>query len=290
MNKAIKRKAIPYLFLTPFLLLFAMFMVYPTLYSLAISFMRYKVGKFEWVGLANFKFLLSDSVFLKSIWNTFLILMIQVPIMTIAAVILASFLNMKRIRCKAFFRMFVFMPILIDAVSYSIVFSLFFNNNEGGLINGLLNALGAGPMEWMNNAWLAKIVIITAVTWRWTGYNMIIILGGLQNISADLYEAASIDGAGKIRQFFSITIPGVKPVLMFSIVLSVNGVLQLFTEPNLITHSGPSNETLTIVQYLYNVGFKQFNFGVSAAGAYILAIMVGVLTWIQLRVTREDGR
>lgn len=288
MSASAKKKLIPYLFLMPFLILFVMFMVYPTFYSLAISFMRYRAGKFEWVGLANFRFLINDSVFLKSIANTFLILIIQVPIMTIAATILASLLNMGNLRGKSLFRMFVFMPILIDAVSYSIIFSLLFNNNEGGFINGIIMALGGQPLEWMNNGWLAKIVIVTAVTWRWTGYNMIMILGGLQNISSDLYEAAAIDGAGKVKQFLAITIPGVKPVLLFSVVLSVTGVLQLFTEPNLITHSGPSNETLTIVQYLYNVGFKQFNFGVSAAGAYILAIMVGILTWIQLKVTKEE--
>lgn len=288
MNVCMKKKLTPYLFLMPFLILFIVFMVYPTFYSLAISFMRYRTGKFEWVGLANFKFLLSDSVFLKSIANTFIILIIQVPVMTVAAAILASLLNMGNLRGKGIFRMFIFMPILIDAVSYSIVFSLLFNNNEGGFINGIIVSLGGQPLEWMNNGWLAKIVIVTAVTWRWTGYNMIMILGGLQNISSDLYEAAAIDGAGKIKRFFAITIPGVKPVLIFSVVLSVTGVLQLFTEPNLITHSGPSNETLTMVQYLYNIGFKQFNFGVSAAGAYILAIMVGVLTWIQLKVTKED--
>lgn len=288
MKASAKRKLTPYLFLAPFLILFIMFMVYPTFYSLAISFMRYRGGNFEWVGLANFKFLISDSVFLKSIVNTFTILIIQVPIMTVAATILASLVNMGNLKGKGMFRMFVFMPILIDAVSYSIIFSLLFNNNEGGFINGIIMALGGQPLEWMNNGWLAKLVIVTAVTWRWTGYNMIMILGGLQNISADLYEAAAIDGAGKVKQFLAITIPGVKPVLLFSVVLSVTGVLQLFTEPNLITHSGPSNETLTIVQYLYNVGFKQFNFGVSAAGAYILAIMVGILTWIQLKVTREE--
>lgn len=204
------------------------------------------------------------------------------------AVVMANFLNNKMMRLKSMFRMFIFMPILIDAVSYSIVFSLFFNNNEGGLINSLLGIFGASPLAWMNDGWLAKIVIMIAVTWRWTGYNVVMILGGMQNISEELYEAASIDGATKFKQFFAITLPGVKPVLLFSLVNSVNGVLQLFTEPNLITHSGPSNETLTVVQYLYNIGFKQFNFGVSAAGAYVLAIIVAILTIIQLRVTKEE--
>lgn len=288
MKSSLEKKIVPYIFILPFLALFCIFMIYPTFYSLVISFMRFKAGSFNWVGLANFKFLLSDTVFLKSILNSFIILIIQVPIMTVAATVLASLLNIPALKFKGMFRLLIFMPILIDAVSYSIVFSLFFNNNEGGLINSFIGLFGIKPLLWMNNGWLAKMVIVIATTWRWTGYNMVMILGGMQNISADLYEAASIDGASRIKQFFSVTIPGVKPVLIFSVVLSVNGVLQLFTEPNLITHSGPSNETLTIVQYLYNVGFKQFNFGVSAAGAYLLAIMVGLLTWLQMKITKDD--
>lgn len=288
MKSSLEKKIVPYVFILPFLGLFSVFMIYPTFYSVVISFMRFKGGAFNWTGIANFKFLLNDTVFLKAILNTFIILIIQVPIMTIAAIILASLLNIATLKLKGLLRLFVFMPILIDSVSYSIVFSLFFNNNEGGLINSFIGIFGIGPLLWMNDGWLAKIVIVAAATWRWTGYNMVMILGGMQNIGMDLYEAASIDGASRLRRFFSITLPGVKPVLVFSVVLSVNGVLQLFTEPNLITHSGPSNETLTIVQYLYNVGFKQFNFGVSAAGAYILAIMVGILTWLQMKVAKDD--
>lgn len=283
-----KKQLTPYLFLMPFLILFVVFMLYPILYALVISFMRYKGGSFSFVGLNNFKYLFADSTFLKSLINTSVIMIIQVPVMTMLAVILASFLNNKMLRLKGIFRMLIFMPVLIDAVSYSIVFSLFFNNNEGGLVNGMLGRMGVSPLAWMNDGWLAKVVIMIAVTWRWTGYNVVMILGGMQNISAELYEAASIDGATKIKQFFAITLPGVKPVLIFSLVNSVNGVLQLFTEPNLITHSGPNNETLTIVQYLYNTGFKQFNFGTSAAGSYVLAIIIAILTIIQMKVTKEE--
>ena len=113
-------------------------------------------------------------------------------------------------------------------------------------------------------------------------------LGWLQNISADLYEAASIDGASRVRQFFAITIPGVKPVLVYSVILSVNGILQLFAEPNLITKGGPMNGTLTMVQYLYNTGFQRMNMGVASAGAYVLMVMIAILTLIQMRLTKED--
>lgn len=287
MKSSFRRKLTPFLFLAPFLIVFITFMAYPTIYSIVISFMKFKGGHFIFNGIKNFQYLLTDNVFYQSIGNTFLIMLIQVPIQTLLAVVFANFLNVQRLRAKGLFRMFVFMPVLIDTVSYSIVFALFFNT-ERGLVNSALAAFGCTAYDWMNVGYLAKTVIIVALTWRWTGYNTVIILGGLQNIGVELYEAASIDGASKIRQFFSITIPGVKQVLMFSVILSVNGTLQLFTEPYLLTGGGPVNQTLTVVQYLYNIGFKSSNFGVAAAGSYVLAIMIGILTLIQMKVTKED--
>lgn len=288
MKALTQRKMAPWFFISPFLIFFVAFLAFPTLYSIAISFMKYRAGKFSFMGLRNFRFLLTDPTFGKSIVNTLVILIVQVPVQTLLAVVLANFLNAGRLRAKGLFRMFVFMPVLIDTVSYSIVFLLFFNNNPDAIVNGLLRLIGLGPFAWLNNGMLSKIIIITAVTWRWTGYNTVILLSGLQTISNDLYEAASIDGASKLRRFFSITLPGLKPVLTFSVILSVNGILQLFTEPNLITKGGPTNETLTIVQYLYNTGFSAFNYGVASAGSYILAIMIGILAYFQLKLTREE--
>ncbi|MDO4305600.1 MAG: sugar ABC transporter permease [Eubacteriales bacterium] len=285
--KSKKRMLIPFVFLAPYLLVYLTFTLYPTAYSVVLSFMKFKGGNLTFIGLKNFQFLFSDPVFYKAIVNTFIILLIQVPIQTILAVVLADFLNKKTLHCKGIFRMVIFMPVLIDTVSYSIVFRLFFNT-ENGMINNLLESLGMIGPDWLNVGVLSKAVIIIAMTWRWTGYNTVIILGGLQNIPSELYEAAAIDGAGKWQQFWSITIPGIKPVLLFSIILSVTGTLQLFTEPYLLTYGGPINETLTIVQYLYKVGFKTFNFGAASAGSYVLAIMIGILTFLQLKVTKED--
>lgn len=288
MRDATKRKIVPFLFLAPFLIVFIVFMAYPVVYSVVISFMRYRSGVFTFNGLKNFTFLLTDSLFYKSLLNTFIILLLEVPIQTLLALVLANLLNTQKIVGKGLLRMFIFMPVLIDTVSYSIVFGLFFNAN-GGLINGLLSELGLPGVDWLNGDFSAKLVIVFAMLWRWTGYNTVIILGGLQNIGTELYEAAAIDGASKIRQFFSITIPGVKQVTLFSVILSVNGALQLFTEPFLLTKGGPINETMTIVHYLYQTGFKNFNFGVASAGAYVLAGLIAILTFIQLKVTKEDA-
>lgn len=287
MQDKTRRRLMPLFFLAPFAIVFVIFMLYPVLYSVFISFMRFKAGEFTFNGLKNFSFLLTDPLFYKSLRNTLIVLVLEVPIQTFLALVLASMLNARRLRGKGLFRMIVFMPVLIDTVCYAIVFGLFFNT-EGGFVNSALRAIGFAGPDWLNDAWLAKVVIVLAMLWRWTGYNTVIILGGLQNIDGQLYEAAAIDGASRIRQFFAVTLPGVKQVLMFSVIMSVNGALQLFTEPFLLTRGGPTNETLTIVQYLYQTGFKSFNFGVAAAGSYILAIFIGVVTFVQMRVTRED--
>lgn len=287
MGFKLKRKLAPVLFLGPFLIIFLIFMVYPIIYSIVLSFSKYRHGKIIFAGLKNYTYLLTDQMFFQSLKVTFTILLIQVPIMTILALIFGTMLNSQIIKLKGIFRMFIFMPVLIDAVSYSIIFSLFFNEN-GGLINNLLNIFGLQSLHWFQSGPLALFVIMFAITWRWTGYNSVIMLAGLQNISGDIYEAASIDGANAFVQFWKITVPQLKPVIIFSVFNSINGTLQLFTEPQLLTQGGPANSTLSAVLYLYQTGFKSFNFGVASAGSYILAIIIAILTLLQFRVTKED--
>jgi lactose/L-arabinose transport system permease protein len=283
----LKQKLAPVIFIGPFLIIFVIFMLYPILYSIVLSLGKYRAGNIVFVGLKNYQYLLTEGLFYKSLLNTFMILIIQVPCMTVLALIFGCLLNSAIIKAKGLFRMFTFMPVLIDAVSYSVVFSLLFSEN-GGFVNNILNVFGISSQNWFSSGPLAMSVIMLALTWRWTGYNSVIMLSGLQNISNDLYEAASIDGANTFMKFWKITIPELKPVLLFSVFNSINGTLQLFTEPNLLTSGGPANSTMTAVLYLYKVGFKQFNFGIASAGSYILAILIAVLTFIQLHVTKED--
>lgn len=287
MGYKLKQKLAPVIFIGPFLIVFAIFMLYPILYSIVLSLGKYRAGNIVFVGLKNYQYLLTEGLFYKSLLNTFIILIIQVPCMTVLALIFGCLLNSAIVKGKGLFRMFTFMPVLIDAVSYSVVFSLLFSEN-GGFVNNILNVFGISSQNWFSSGPLAISVIMIALTWRWTGYNSVIMLSGLQNISNDLYEAASIDGANTFVKFWKITIPQLKPVLLFSIFNSINGTLQLFTEPNLLTSGGPANSTMTAVLYLYKVGFKQFNFGIASAGSYILAILIAVLTFIQLHVTKED--
>ena len=287
MGYKLRRKFAPVIFIGPFLLNFLIFMVYPILYSLVLSFCKYRAGRITFVNIKNYTYLLTESLFYKSLWNTLLILIIQVPIMILLALIFGNLLNSALIKLKGMFRMITFMPVLIDAVSYSIVFSLLFSEN-GGFINSTLKAMGLTPLQWFSSGPLAMALIIIALTWRWTGYNSVIMLSGLQNIPNDLYEAASLDGANAFQKFWRITIPQLKPVIVFSVFNSINGTLQLFTEPQLLTQGGPANETMTTVLYLYQTGFKSFNFGVASAGSYILAIIIAVITLLQLHVTKEE--
>ncbi len=286
MKQGIHKRVIPYTFILPFMLLYLVFMLYPIIFSLVLCFGKYSGARISFVGLKNFRFILTDPLFFKAIGNTFVMMLIQVPIQTILALAIAVLLNRQDIKGLGIFRMIIFMPILLDSVSYSIVFGMFFNY-ENGLVNNVLQLIGCGRMDWMNHPWLAKLVLIIAITWRWVGYNMVIMLGGLQGIPYELYEAAAIDGANGWCKFWKITIPSMKPVLLFAVILSVTGMLQLFTESYLLTGGGPVNATMTIVQYLYQMGFKNFSFGVASAGSLVLVVMIGLLTYLQLQLTKE---
>lgn len=287
MKHNLQKKTTPYMFVTPFLILYMVFMIYPIIFSLLLCFGKYGGAQLSFVGLKNFRYILADKQFYKAIGNTFLMMIVQVPAQTLLSLAIACLLNMRGIRWLGVFRMIIFMPILLDSVSYSIIFRIFFNF-ENGLINNVLTTLGLLRLDWMNNPWLARTVLVLAITWRWTGYNTVIMLGGLQNIPHELYDAASIDGASGWRKFWSITVPSMKPVIVFAVILSITGMLQLFTESYLLTGGGPVNATMTIVQYLYQMGFKSFNFGVASAGSLILVLIIAVMTFLQLRITKED--
>ncbi len=277
--------ALPYIFLTPFLTIFGIFLIYPIIYSLYLSFHTAVGFKNIFVGFENYILIITDSVFWKSIVNVLLLLVVQVPLMIFLATTFASMLNAETIRFKAFFRLCVFLPVLIDLVTYSIVFSIFFNENFG-VINYLLSVVHIPAVKWITNPVAAKILIILAITWRWTGYNTIIILSGLQSISKSLYEAADIEGAGSWTKLFKITIPILKPIMLFCAVMSTIGTIQLFTEPTILTDGGPANATLTPIMYLFQYAFRSFKFGYASAVAYIITSIVFVMSLIQIKLTK----
>jgi lactose/L-arabinose transport system permease protein len=279
--------AAPYLFVAPFFVLFAGFILYPVLYSAALSFGQFSGGGITFTGLENYRRLFGDGLFLKSLLNTGLILVVQVPIMIALAAVVASVLDSDFLgkRRKAAFRLAFFIPVAVDLVTYSVVFSLIFSE-QYGVVNQLLELVGLGAVEWRSDPFWARVLIVVALTWRWTGYNAVILLSGLQNIPKDLYDAASVDGAGSVTRFFRITVPLLRPVLLFCTVLGTIGTLQLFTEPFILTGGGPNNATLTSFYYIYDTGFARFDFGLAAAGTYVLATIVAVISYAQIRLAR----
>ncbi len=282
-KKWITPKTFPYILVFPAVFLFAVFTVYPVISSFILSFQASEGGEMSFIGLQNYIRLFNDGLFYQSLINTFTILIIQVPIMITLAILLAVMLNSALIRFNGFFRVSFFLPSVTALVTASIVFIILLDSNYG-IVNYVLSTIGLEKVSWLNDPFWAKVSIMLVVTWRWTGYNMVILLAGLQNVSKDLYESASIDGAGKVRQFFYITLPQLKPVILFTVVLSTIGTLQLFDEPYILTNGGPNNSTLTVIMYLYDQGFRYFDFGYASAIAYVLVIIIAVLSWIQLRV------
>jgi len=283
----LKNAGTPYLFLAPFIIAFAVFMLFPIIYAAIISFSRWQGGNLNWAGLFQYSKILTDSLFWQGLTNSLIILVIQVPIMLLLAAIFAALLNSPRLRFKGFFQLGFFLPILIDNVAYSLTFSFILADH--GMMNQLLAMIGIAPISWLNNPFWSKAAVMIAMTWHWTGYNVVILLGGLQSIAPEIYEAAKVDGAGPVRQWYSMTLPMLRPLLVLEFILSTIGTLQLFTEPYILTSGGPDNSSLTPVLYLYQVGFQQFHFGYASALAYILAIIIAIFSFFQLRLTREGG-
>ena len=231
--------------------------------------------------------LLVDPAFANALWNTLIILVIQVPIMIALATVLATLLNSSMLKARGLFRFAFFAPVVVGEVAYAAVFRLMFNH-EFGVINKMIAVAGVPAIPWLASPNAAMAVIIIALTWRWAGYNAIIILAGLQSIPEDVYEAATLDGVSKTRQFFFITLPLLKPVIVLCVVISVIGTMQLFSEPFLITNrGGPGQATETLGLFLYRQGFGAFNFGYASAIAYTIAALAIAISLINLWLGRE---
>lgn len=272
-----------------------LFLLYPIIYSLYLSTFTSRGIIQEFVGFGNYLRLFRDETFLTALKNTLIILVVQVPIMLILALILAVILNDQRLKFGGVFRTAIFLPCVTSLVAYTVLFKMMFSVD--GLINKILLSIHLinKPIPWLLDPFWAKVTLILALTWRWTGYNMVFYLAGLQNIPTEIYEAADIDGAGEITKFFKLTIPMLKPIIVFTSIMSTIGTLQLFDEPmnlasGVVTGSsvGPANSLLTPSVYIYNICFKYMpNFGYASAISYIIVLIVAILSFIQLRWAGE---
>ena len=275
----------------PALVLLGLFMIYPILWSLWMSFQTGRGMNFSFGGFANIVRLTQDPVFQRALGNTLTFLVIQVPIMLVLALLFAVALNDSRLWGRGFFRTAIFLPCVTSLVAYSVLFKSMFAND--GVINDALLTIGliSEAIPWLGDPYSAKVVIISAITWRWTGYNMIFYLAAMQNIDRSIYEAARIDGVPAWARFWYITVPLLKPVILFTSVISTIGTLQLFDEVNTITLGGPSDATLTLSLYIYNLTFKFMpSFGYASTVSYVIVVLVGILSLLQFMVARDRRR
>ncbi|MEV5688174.1 MULTISPECIES: carbohydrate ABC transporter permease [unclassified Streptomyces] len=278
--------SVPYLLIMPAVLGFAIFKAYPIVASLWISLTTGNGADRHFTGLDNYQRLLHDPLFWTALKNTALILVVQVPLMLGLALLVALGLNSTKVWLRPLWRLGVFVPSLTGLVAAGVMFSVILNR-DAGLLNWVLSLFGIDRVNWLGSPFWARIGVVLVITWHYTGYNAVIYLAGLQGIPQELYEAAKVDGAGPIRRFVSITVPQLRPILLLTVVLSTIGTLQLFDEPYVLTGGGPDNSTLTVTMYLYNNGFKYFDFGYASALAYALALIVAVLGLLQVRLMGE---
>jgi ABC-type sugar transport system permease subunit len=284
-----------YLFISPFFIIFAVFGLYPLLFSLYLSFLSWD-GLTEpvWVGLENFRALFQDRLFFISLWNTLILGLLYVPPMLVLAFIFALLLNQPWLKLRAVWRATVFVPVITPAVVVAIVFGLMFGT-EFGIFNQIIKSVGGwfglspSGVPWLESERWSKPSLAILLVWRWTGYNMVIMLAGLQGIDRSLYEAARIDGASRLQQLLHVTIPHMRPTFVFVTIMSLIGTVYLFDEVFVMTQGGPGVSSTTFGLFLFDEAFGNFRFGYASAAAYVVAFVVFILTLLIFRTNRSHN-
>lgn len=284
--------AVPYVFISPFFILYILFMIVPIGAGLYLSFTRWAgLGAPRFIGFDNYVRLFQDERFLVSLGNTAFYTIFSLVVVLPASLLIATALNFRGLKFRDFFRTLYFLPVVLSPVIIALVFGLIFDG-DNGLVNVLLNALlGIPSVPWLTDEFWAKIVVVLLVLWRWTGYLTIFFLAGLKAIPGEQYEAAEIDGAGVIRQFFSVTLPNLQPVTAFIFVTMLVATAQIFEEPFLLTNGGPGLATLSSAMFIFRVAFQQQELGYAAAAGVVLFAIVFLLGRISnslLRIGRDE--
>jgi ABC-type sugar transport system permease subunit len=272
--------------------LYLVFGIYPLIYSFILGFTNWDgQGAMASAGLDNFSLLLKDKVFWQSMTNGVILFFMYVPLMTFMALALAVILNSRRVRGFKFFRTLIFLPYITNMVAAGYAFQLLLNQRYG-VFNAILGTFGVAPVPWLDSVWGARASLCLLVIWAWLGYNMVIMLAGLQTIPGELNEAALIDGATPVQIFLRITIPLMRPVILFSVVLSTMGTFGLFVEPISLfpntAGSGPLNSTITPIMAIFRQAFSNHRFGYASAMAYIYFAFIFILTLMQVRYFGRD--
>ena len=280
----------PYLYVSPFFALFALVGLFPLLYTGWVSLHDWDLvgGEGKWVGFDNFAYILRQRQFWIALRNTLSIFLLSAIPQLLFAIIIAAVLD-TNLRRKTLWRMGVLLPFIVMPVAVALIFSNMFGDRYG-LVNTTLGHVGIGPILWHTDALASQVAIATMVNFRWTGYNALILLAGMQAIPRELYESAAIDGAGRLRRFVSITIPQLRPTLIFVIITATIGGLQIFDEPRLYDQygrGGSDQQWMTMTIYLYRLGWDQLKFGRAASVAWVLFLLIVAIGLANLAITRR---
>jgi cellobiose transport system permease protein len=284
-------KVSPYLYISPFFILFAIVGLFPLGYTAWVSLHDWNLigGKGDFVGLSNFTKVLAQPNFWTALRNTFSIFLLSAVPQVCTGLVLAAVLN-ANLRAKTFWRMGVLLPYVVAPVAVGLIFSKMFAD-QSGMINTLLGGIGIEPIRWHADVLASHFAIATMVNFRWTGYTTLILLAAMQAVPTDLYEAAVIDGASRARQFFSVTVPMLRPTIIFVVVTSTIGGLQIFDEPRMFDQfgqGGADRQWMTVTMYIYELGWgAQKSFGRAAAVAWILFLIIIAIGLLNFAITRR---
>ncbi|MEU4781204.1 sugar ABC transporter permease [Micromonospora sp. NPDC023633] len=282
----------PYLYIAPFFVVFGIFGLYPMLRTAWMSLHDWNlIGDHSFIGFDNYVALVRDEYFWNATLNTFGIFLLSTIPQLLLALFLANLLNRTFLRARTLFRMAIFMPNVVSVAAVAIVFGMLFQR-DFGVINWVLGLVGIDPIDWDAERWSSWTAIASMVNWRWTGYNTLILLAGMQAIPRDLYEAAALDGAGQWKQFWRITLPMLTPTFVFVVILSTIGGLQLFTEPLVFANGniigGDQREFQTLAMYMYELGIENLNTaGYGAAVAWAMFLMIALVSGINFLLVRR---
>ncbi len=283
----------PYLYIAPFFIVFGIFGLWPLIYTLIMSMYDWDLGsklnEATFVGFDNFARFLGDDDFWNAVLNTVMMFLLSTVPQLLLALVLANALN-KKIRARTFFRMGVLVPNITSVAAVSIVFTQLYSR-DFGLINWVLGLVGIGPIEWQAQAWTSWIAVATMVDWRWIGYNALIYLAAMQSIPKDVYESASIDGASQSRQFWTLTVPMLRPTIIFTVIISTIGGLQLYGEPLLFAGGGnpllggSDRQFQTVTMFLMEQFYMDFELGQAATVAWLLFLLILIFSVINFFFT-----
>ncbi|GAA4890510.1 sugar ABC transporter permease [Tessaracoccus lubricantis] len=280
------KRLAPYLFILPFLLTVAVFWLIPVIQSVIMSFQEIVYGQGEFIGARNYERLWRDQIFWKALYNSLrymvLTLLLLIPIPLLLAVMINTKIGSPKL--KNFFKASLFVPALTSIVVAGIIFRLMFSESDTGMMNQVADFLGFGPVRWLRNDLTGLAALLLLALWRWTGVNTMYFLAGLQAIPEEHYEAAAIDGANAVQKFFFVTLPGLKPTIVYVTTISVYGGLAMFLESFMLYagNSSPNNQGLTIVGYLYRKGIQENDLGFASAVGVVLLGLVLVINLTQL--------